>query len=206
MDYAYDVWKDLEDRFAQGNAPTIFQIKRMISSLAQDQSSVATYFTKLKALWDELASYSPQLTCTCGGIKKLAKREQEDCVILFLLGLNESYSAIRGQILLMQPLPVLNKAYSLVLQEEKQRDVSSFKITEASALAVNAEKWLNPSNKSGNKNDNRKDRYVCTWKRLFAAPVHSSFSSFHTKQFPHTNSIALCCSSRSSFHVFYSRQ
>ena len=89
---------------------------------------------------DELASYSPLPICTCGGIKKMVEKEQEDRVIQFLLGLNESYLAIKGQILLMQPLPVLNKVYSLVLQEEKQTDVSSFNITEASVLVVNAGK------------------------------------------------------------------
>lgn len=35
------------------------------------------------------------------------------------------YTAIRGQILLMNPLPSLNQAYSLLLQDENQRDTSS---------------------------------------------------------------------------------
>ncbi|RVW14961.1 Retrovirus-related Pol polyprotein from transposon TNT 1-94 [Vitis vinifera] len=39
----------------------------------------------------------------------------------FLMGLNESYNAIRGQILLMNPLPDVAKAYSSIVQEEKQR-------------------------------------------------------------------------------------
>ena len=41
----------------------------------------------------------------------------------FLMGLNESYSQIKGQILLMEPLPTVNKAYSLLIQEERQRSV-----------------------------------------------------------------------------------
>ena len=39
----------------------------------------------------------------------------------FFMGLNESYSAIRGQILLMNPLPSVRQTYSSVSQEEKQR-------------------------------------------------------------------------------------
>nr|TKS09871.1 hypothetical protein D5086_0000089720 [Populus alba] len=39
----------------------------------------------------------------------------------FLMGLNDSYSAIRGQILLMNPLPSIRQAYSSISQEEKQR-------------------------------------------------------------------------------------
>lgn len=36
--------------------------------------------------------------------------------------LNDTYSAIRGQILLMQPLPSTGKIFAMILQEEKQRD------------------------------------------------------------------------------------
>ena len=37
------------------------------------------------------------------------------------MGLNESYNVVRGQILLMNPLPTIRQAYSAVSQEEKQR-------------------------------------------------------------------------------------
>ena len=43
------------------------------------------------------------------------------------MGLNETYTAIRGQILLMDPIPPLSKVFSLVLQDEKQRKVSARK-------------------------------------------------------------------------------
>ena len=42
----------------------------------------------------------------------------------FLMGLNETYTTIRGQILLMDPIPPLSKVFSLLLQDEKQRKVS----------------------------------------------------------------------------------
>lgn len=35
------------------------------------------------------------------------------------MGLNEFYTAARGQILLMEPLPIVNKVYSLIIQDEK---------------------------------------------------------------------------------------
>ncbi|KAL9451843.1 hypothetical protein AB3S75_013424 [Citrus x aurantiifolia] len=41
------------------------------------------------------------------------------------MGLNETYSAIRGQILLMNHLPSIRQAYSSISQEEKQRLLSS---------------------------------------------------------------------------------
>ena len=40
------------------------------------------------------------------------------------MGLNETYEQARGQILMMIPLPSLNKAYSLLLELESQRFIS----------------------------------------------------------------------------------
>ncbi|KAL6224790.1 hypothetical protein ACLB2K_003645 [Fragaria x ananassa] len=50
----YAVWEDLRERFALGNAPRIFQVQRDIYRIEQGQLSIAAYYTKLKALWDEL--------------------------------------------------------------------------------------------------------------------------------------------------------
>ena len=46
-----------------------------------------------------------------------------DYVHSFLMGLNESYATVRGQILLMEPLPGINKVFSLVQNHEKQKGV-----------------------------------------------------------------------------------
>ena len=40
------------------------------------------------------------------------------------MGLNESFDGIQSQILLLDPLPSVNKVYSMVLRIEKQREVS----------------------------------------------------------------------------------
>ncbi|KAF8387792.1 hypothetical protein HHK36_026447 [Tetracentron sinense] len=138
-DSAYEIWTDLKERFSQSNAPRIFQIKRSISSHIQGQNSIASYFNKLKGYWDELASYISLPTCSCGALKSLSEHEQREKNLQFLMGLNDTYSAIRGQILLMDPLPSLNKTYSLVLQEERQREITmSTNNVDASALLANA--------------------------------------------------------------------
>ena len=41
------------------------------------------------------------------------------------MGLNESFTAVRGQILLMDPMPPINKGFSLIRQEERQRSIGS---------------------------------------------------------------------------------
>ena len=57
----------------------------------------------------------------CGALKRIFEFQQQQ-VYQFLMGLtlNDSYSTVRSQILAMDPLPTVNKAYSLILQEEMQ--------------------------------------------------------------------------------------
>ncbi|RVW67415.1 Retrovirus-related Pol polyprotein from transposon TNT 1-94 [Vitis vinifera] len=127
---AQEVWEDLRDRFSQSNAPRIFQIERDIACLTQDQMTVAACYTRLKKLWDELGSYNDTV-CSCGADHKRRRLMQ------FLMGLNESYNAIRGQILLMNPLPDVAKAYFSIVQEEKQRSLGATReTTENSAMVV----------------------------------------------------------------------
>ena len=48
----------------------------------------------------------------------------QERVLQFLMGLNDSFSAVRAQILLTDPLPPINKVFSLIIQEERQREIS----------------------------------------------------------------------------------
>jgi len=57
--------------------------------------------------------------------EKLQAYLEEQKIIQFLMGLNESYTAVRGNILMMTPLPSLSEIYSLLVQEERQRQVST---------------------------------------------------------------------------------
>lgn len=90
--------------------------------------SITAYFTRFRTLLDELENLSsiPRCTCTtCNVHQHLKTYEQSLKLSQFLMGLNDQYTVIRGQLLLMHPLPSLNQAYALLLQEENQRDVST---------------------------------------------------------------------------------
>lgn len=63
--------------------------------------------------------------CNCGGSKKLADHYQTEYVVSFLMGLNGSFAQVKGQILLMDPIPPINKVFSLVSQEEHQRNIGA---------------------------------------------------------------------------------
>ena len=52
------------------------------------------------------------------------------------MGVNDAFSQLRIQILLMDPLPSVNKAYSLFIQEEMQRSMHNVVRVESTALAT----------------------------------------------------------------------
>ena len=140
-------------------------------NLAQDQQLVSVYFTKLKALWEELSNFRPFCSCgkcTCGGVKELAAHYQLEYVMSFLMGLNESFAQVRGQLLLMDPLPVINKVFSLISQEERQRKISSQSVSagdsnNSMAFMAKNEPVVRAGNASGNGYKNqKKDRPFCT--------------------------------------------
>ncbi|KAF5480603.1 hypothetical protein F2P56_001339 [Juglans regia] len=114
------LWLELQDRFTQQNGPRIFQLKRDLASLSQGQDSVSIYFGRLKAFWDELAVYDPLPDCDCGKLKILHASYDRDCVIQFLMGLNDPYSSSLDQIMLIEPLPPLNRVFSMIQQQERQ--------------------------------------------------------------------------------------
>ncbi|KZV41298.1 hypothetical protein F511_40297 [Dorcoceras hygrometricum] len=118
----YEIWNDLRDRFHQSNAPRIFQVKRL-AELHQGAMDINSYYTKMRTLWDELKDFQPISVCRCGSMKEWMDYQNQECAMQFLMGLNESYAQIRALILLMDPLPVISKIFSLVVQEERQRSI-----------------------------------------------------------------------------------
>nr|KYP59020.1 hypothetical protein KK1_014445 [Cajanus cajan] len=121
---AQEIWDDLKTRFSRKNGPRIFQLRCQLMSLHQGMDDISTYYTKLKSIWEELSGYKPTFQCTCGGLQQLQSFTESEYVMSFLMGLNDSFSQIRGQILLSDPLPSIENFFSLVLQDEAQREIA----------------------------------------------------------------------------------
>ncbi|WVY90666.1 hypothetical protein V8G54_036180 [Vigna mungo] len=56
---------------------------------------------------------------------KIQQERNDDSVIKFLRGLNDEFSQVRSQIMLMEPMPTLPKTFSLILQQEREFHHSS---------------------------------------------------------------------------------
>lgn len=114
--------------------------------------SITSYYTKLKGYWDELSSYNKIDTCMsgkcCGAAKSVMNREELQHLMQFLMGLDESYAGTQSNILLMTPLPTTRKAYSLLLQDEKQRQVATVSTDTSESMAM-----FSASNNNNRKNN-----------------------------------------------------
>ncbi|KAL0337523.1 UNVERIFIED_CONTAM: Retrovirus-related Pol polyprotein from transposon RE1 [Sesamum calycinum] len=101
---------------------------REITTLSQGNMSVVDYYTKLRKVWDELEVLMPTPQCTCNGCtcglsKKVADLALFTQLMQFLMGLGEIFDHVRNQLLVMDPIPSVNRAYSMVQSVEKQRQV-----------------------------------------------------------------------------------
>ncbi|XP_015159452.1 uncharacterized protein [Solanum tuberosum] len=127
VDNAKELWDELEDKYNQPNRAKLYQLQRELSDLSQGNLDVIGYYTRIKKLWEELSTLdtNSQCTClcTCGGKSKMHKAELDRRLIQFFMGLNEVYTIVRGSILMMNPLPTMAQAFSILFQEERQREV-----------------------------------------------------------------------------------
>lgn len=122
---AEDLWNELHEQFASINGHRVYQVLKDLHALEQGDKSVEVYYHKMKNLWDEYSALEPVIvckcSCTCDFHKLQEERDQRKKLLQFLMGLNESFAAARGQVLMMNPLPSVPQAYSLIKQEERQR-------------------------------------------------------------------------------------
>lgn len=89
--------------------------------------------------------------CKCGASQKMSKFQQDQRVIQFLMGLNDSYAMMRGSILMKSPLPSISQVYCLLLQEESQREIhaSGHFMSDSASLNVNSSSKFNNASIQG---------------------------------------------------------
>ncbi|XP_074299140.1 uncharacterized protein LOC141630175 [Silene latifolia] len=140
------MWLDIQERYGQSNGPLLFQLKKEIKNILQDHDSIAEYFTKLKRRWDDIDEIEPFPECQCGVLekctcnilKKMLEASSKEKLITFLMGLDHTYEHLRTNILSMEPLPNINRAYSIMHQVESQKNITNILQTAEDTSALNA--------------------------------------------------------------------
>ncbi|XP_022633263.1 uncharacterized protein LOC111241069 [Vigna radiata var. radiata] len=131
VEEAKELWDELKERFSKGDYFKISDLLQDIHSIKQGERGVNQFFTDLKILWEELESLRPipvctcEIPCNCDLSKVSLKYREMKHVICFLKGLNDSYNTVKTQILLMDPLPNVNRVFSFIIQQERQEKQSN---------------------------------------------------------------------------------
>ncbi|KAL0428387.1 UNVERIFIED_CONTAM: hypothetical protein Slati_3013500 [Sesamum latifolium] len=116
-------------------------ISWLLNSISKDIVDAFLYMSSARELWKELeerfgeCKWPPTIPDSERDKFDFIRRFNRCCVLhkiektdAIFMDLDENYDHIRNQILLMEPLPSVNKPYSMVLRVEKQREESCFKL------------------------------------------------------------------------------
>lgn len=154
----------------------MFQLQKSTSSLWQEQMSVSNYFTKLKSLWDELINYRPLSHCACSALKTLLEFQQEEYDMRFLVALNENFAHVSCPILLMDPSPSVNKVFSLVPQEERQKEISVLTTVNVESAALMSKSNYNQNVNKFNKQYSIKKKHpTCCHRGILGHTVNKCY-------------------------------
>ena len=116
----------------------ISELQQDMASIKQDDQTIIDYFMKLHVIWDEMESYRPDPMCSCNSkclcdaLTSVIERKQQDHVMKFLRGLNDQFSTVRSNVLIMDPLPSIVKVFSYVYQQE--RHINSYETIGGTSL------------------------------------------------------------------------
>ncbi|XP_016503224.2 uncharacterized protein LOC107821304 [Nicotiana tabacum] len=199
---AKELWQELEDRYDQTNGAKLYQLQKEINDLSQGTLDITGYYTKMKRLLEELNTLNAHTQCNCqctyGAKANMHKAEQDRRMIQFLMGLNEVYTVVRGSILMMNPLPNIAQAFSILIQKEKQREVrpNNKLVMESTSLNANGPgnaKFRTNYNQRGgnvgaNSHNSNKSSYPPPRGRMFCDycknPGHTRDNCYRIHEFP----------------------
>ncbi|XP_076955974.1 uncharacterized protein LOC143630989 [Bidens hawaiensis] len=119
---AQSLWNELNSRFGQANGAMFYLLQKNLCQITRGSKDISTYFAKMKSNWDELNAINTITSCTCGAAYFFAKREEDQ----------------RSNILMMQPLPYVNRAYGILMQDEKQKEIHTITDFTTSSTSMNA--------------------------------------------------------------------
>ncbi|KAF7824378.1 uncharacterized protein G2W53_022522 [Senna tora] len=124
-----ELWTELEERYGVKCGPKLYQLQQELASLRQGNDSVTSYYNKIHRIWDEIHRLRPTPRCMCGKCscsfnKRMNDIEADTKLIQFLMGLNQGFDMIRSQILALDPLPSVNKAFAMMITVETEKEIN----------------------------------------------------------------------------------
>ncbi|XP_075091952.1 uncharacterized protein LOC107815453 [Nicotiana tabacum] len=117
---AKKVWSEFEERIDRSNLTRIFHLWTEIATLRQGTDSVTSYYSKMNDFLDELDVLAPLPSCDCEESLPYVAHLRSQRLLQFLMGLNESYSNLRSNMLARRPIVSVNEAYATDFKSKKK--------------------------------------------------------------------------------------
>ena len=180
---ASEIRTELNHHYAQSNGALLYQIQQQLYSISQGFEDFSTYFTKLSKICDQLGIVQGISPCSCASATAINKVLEDQRLIQLLMGLNESYKIIRGQILMIKPLPTISTVYSHIIQEERQRGITTTSPLNPHATAMHVSTDSSNSKKQLFCNHCKKSGHTKSqWYRLVGFPTSFKFTKVKKKE------------------------
>ncbi|KAM2926467.1 hypothetical protein FF1_043832 [Malus domestica] len=114
------LWESVKEMYgSQNNVARVFELKKSLASLKQDDQSFVQHLGSLKSMWNELDLYRPHTTESV----VLLKRANEDKAFQLLASLGDEYEDLRSHLLMTPELPSFISVCHVVQREETRRKV-----------------------------------------------------------------------------------
>lgn len=117
IDDYHELWTHIQKRFGVKNGQRVQRLKTELANCRQKGVVIEAYFGKLSQLWSNLADYQKAKT-----MEEVRKEREEDKLHQFLMGLDETlYGGVKSALLSRVPLPTLEEAYNMLIQDEESK-------------------------------------------------------------------------------------
>ncbi|KAK4382488.1 Retrovirus-related Pol polyprotein from transposon RE1 [Sesamum angolense] len=133
----------------------------ILNAMTKRISKAFLYTKSSRQLWLDLEerygeNNGPLVYQLRRAIASVTQAEEDNLtkLVQFLMGLDDSFDGIRNQILVMDPFPSINKAYSMVLRVERQRMVNMQNNDNSEGVALHT-KWTNNRGVNGQRNGHK---------------------------------------------------
>ena len=126
LELASDVWEDLKERFSRPDMVKAGELLEEFYALRQGSLTVTGYYSKLKAVWEEIENYRLIPTCTCPvqysceAMRNARLFKKQEYVLRFLVGLGDQFSQVKMSIEYVDIFPSMNHVFSMILQQESK--------------------------------------------------------------------------------------
>ncbi|XP_074277296.1 uncharacterized protein LOC141600938 [Silene latifolia] len=161
------LWTDIVERFGHPNILEVYELKKDLGRITQDNSPLVEYYGKLKNIWENLDHLDPIPSCICGAmnqcscqmLKRLVDRETQSKLLQLLMGLISGYEHAQTNLLLMEPLPPINKALGLLQKVERQKHLNdqAAEVSVEQAAFASKKRFNSKANKVGTANKRPKE-------------------------------------------------